>query len=118
MKLSDLAKHLNAELCGSNDVDIHGVSGLSDADSGDISFLANQKYQHLLQTTKASAVLVPNNFNYEVGCTLLKVDDPDKAFAEAALLFYQKPSEPKNITLFLLSNILHNIINMYPLLKF
>ena len=58
MKLRDLAAHLECRLEGDGDVDVVRVAGLKDAGPGDVTFLANSKYEKLLASTGASAVIL------------------------------------------------------------
>lgn len=60
-----------------------GVNSLSDAVSGEISFLGNSRYQPQLAATKASAVLVPEgDFTAPAGCHLLVVESPSSDFSK------------------------------------
>ena len=57
-----------------------GVSSLTDARSGEISFLGNSRYETQLRATQASLVLVPKgDFSSTPGCHLLSVDNPSVA---------------------------------------
>ena len=61
MKLGDIAQLIGGKLEGnaSEEVVISGVAPLETAQNGEISFLANTRYQHLLEVTKASAIILP-----------------------------------------------------------
>lgn len=50
---------MSADVDGDAAVRVRRVNTLEDAETGDIGFLANRKYARLLQTTAASAVIVP-----------------------------------------------------------
>jgi UDP-3-O-[3-hydroxymyristoyl] glucosamine N-acyltransferase len=56
--LGEIAKHVGARLVGDPAIIIRAASTLGNAREGDISFLANRKYEKQLETTKASAVIV------------------------------------------------------------
>ena len=58
MKLRDLAERLDCRLEGDGDIEIVRVAGIQDAGPGDVTFLANPKYEKLLATTRASAVIL------------------------------------------------------------
>ncbi len=58
LTLRELAERLNCRLDGDGEVDIVRIAGIEHAQPGDLTFLANSKYQAFLQSTKASAVLV------------------------------------------------------------
>ena len=62
MKASELAKALGGTLEG-KDVDIVACAGLEEARSGDLSFCKDPKHVKLVETTKASCVLLPPDRN-------------------------------------------------------
>ena len=86
MKLGDLAAALDCALEGDGDVEIERVSGIQDAGPGDLTFVANPKYEKLLTTTKASAVILKRG-RTTATCAVLRADDPYLAFARAVRLF-------------------------------
>lgn len=89
MKLSDLAQHLNCRLDGT-DCDITGVAGIEEAQPGQITFVSNVKYASAAKTTKASAVIVTDDFP-AIAAATLRTKDPYLAFARAIPFFYQAP---------------------------
>jgi len=63
MKLAKIASALNARLeNGSPGTEITGVAGIEEAGSGQLTFVANPKYAAAAKTTKASAVIVAEDF--------------------------------------------------------
>src|SRR4051812_34490170 len=58
VKLRELAARLECVLEGDGDIDILRVTGLTAAGPGDVTFLANQKYEKALAGTRASAVIL------------------------------------------------------------
>jgi UDP-3-O-[3-hydroxymyristoyl] glucosamine N-acyltransferase len=91
MKLGQLASILNARLeNGSPDVEITGVAGIQEASTGHVTFVANPKYAAEAKTTKASAVIVEENFPV-IATATLRSKNPYLAFARAIELFYQPP---------------------------
>jgi UDP-3-O-[3-hydroxymyristoyl] glucosamine N-acyltransferase len=96
MKLSEVAHKLGCRLEGSPDVEILGVAGIEHAAPGQITFLANRRYFPLLQSTRASAVLVEEGIKMARYPDLpplaaLRTPNPYLAFAHAIELFYQPP---------------------------
>jgi len=89
MKLSEIATLVAARLEG-NDLEITGVSGIEDAGSGNLTFVANPKYAAKARTTGASALIVSNDFPL-LGKPALRCANPYLAFARAIELFYQPP---------------------------
>jgi UDP-3-O-[3-hydroxymyristoyl] glucosamine N-acyltransferase len=80
---------------GDGDVDITRVSGIEQASAGDLTFIANPKYQAFLNTTRASAVLVaPGIQRPENGPALLVCEQPYLAFAQALGLLASTASPP------------------------
>jgi len=92
MRLSDIAKALTAHLeNAAPDTEITGVAGIENAGSGQLTFVSNPKYNAAARTTKASAVIVAENFPaIETG--MLRSKNPYLAWAKAIELFYQAPS--------------------------
>jgi UDP-3-O-[3-hydroxymyristoyl] glucosamine N-acyltransferase len=97
MKLKEIAERLGARLdCASDaqqEVEITGVVGIEKASVGHLAFIANPKYAAAAKTTKASAVLVTNDFaGLPTGNTAaLRINNPYLAFAKAIEFFYQSP---------------------------
>jgi len=91
MKLAQIASALNARLeNGSPDTEITGVAGIEEAGSGQLTFVANPKYAAAARTTKASAVIVAENFP-AIPAAMLRAQNPYLTFARALELFYQPP---------------------------
>ena len=91
MKASELAKVLGGSLEGV-DVDLFACGGLEEARSGDLSFCKDPKHVKLVQETKASAVLLPPDWDKGAPCSIIRVADPNHACMTAAKLF--APPEP------------------------
>ncbi len=89
MKLSKIASILGARLEG-NDAEITGVAGIEEAGPGQLTFVANPKYAGAAKTTRASAVIVADNFP-PIGTAMLRTGNPYLAFARAIELFYHPP---------------------------
>ena len=87
----EIASLLHGQIVGNDNIIIDNLGTLEDATEGSISFLSNLKYENLIYTTKASAVIVKNDFepSKELSTTLIKVDDPYSSFA-ALLEEYDK----------------------------
>ena len=91
MKASKLAAALGGTLEG-GDVEIFACAGLEEARPGDVSFCKDARHVRLVETTKASAVLLPRDWTHGVPCATIRVEDPDRACMEAARLL--APPEP------------------------
>src|SRR5712692_2709562 len=91
MKLQQIASALNARLeNGSPDTEITGVAGIEEAGVGQLTFVANPKYAAAARTTKASAVIVAEDFP-TIPAAMLRAKNPYLTFAHALALFYQPP---------------------------
>ena len=91
MKLSEIAQVLGARLeNGAPDVPISGVAGVEDAGSGQITFVSNPKYAALARTTKASAVIVAEDFP-ALPTAMLRSKNPYLDFARVLEMFYRPP---------------------------
>ena len=91
MKLAQIASALGAQLeNGSPETEITGVAGIEDAGPGQLTFVANPKYAAAARSTRASAVIVAEDFPALATATL-RSKNPYLAFARAVELFYQPP---------------------------
>jgi len=100
VKLADIASLVRGEIIGPPEaytIDITGVAGIQEAQDGDITFIAAQKYRKELPTCKASCVLVKEVIP-DVNVTQLKVSSPYRAFATLLEHFYVKPKKFSGIS--------------------
>ncbi len=77
--LAQIAEAIQGRVVGDGALLIKGVSGIREAQPGDLTFLANPKYIPLAATTKASALVVGRDVLVE-GKFVIQVDDPSRAF--------------------------------------
>jgi UDP-3-O-[3-hydroxymyristoyl] glucosamine N-acyltransferase len=91
MKLAQIASALGARLeNGPPDLEITGVAGIKEAGRGQITFVANPKYAGAARTTKASAVIVSDEFP-AISTALLRSKNPYLTFARALEMFCRPP---------------------------
>jgi UDP-3-O-[3-hydroxymyristoyl] glucosamine N-acyltransferase len=83
--LVELARLVGGEVIGDASVEITGVAGIKEAHEGDITFLANPKYESYLATTQASAVIAAGNGGSPK--PVIKVANPYLAFLKVMSLF-------------------------------
>ena len=95
MKLLELVENIGGTLEGDGNIEIQGVAGIREAASDQVSFLSNPKYSSLAAGTQAAAVIVSNDWKEECPAALIRVKDPDAAFAQAAALFYTPVPAPE-----------------------
>lgn len=93
MRLQQLAELIGAELpANTANPEISGVASLQEAREGDITFFGNPRYLAQLRASKASAVIVPREFDEVIAPVLLHVDNPSAAFASVVAAY--APVEP------------------------
>lgn len=85
MTVEEIATWLDGEVVGDRTAQIVRVAKIEDAGAGDLTFLANPKYERHLATTKASAILVSRKQDISAytdhgSTTFIKVDDPYVGF--------------------------------------
>lgn len=86
--LSAIADHLAVRLVGDGDVVISRVADLAAACPAEIAFCAGKKYQDLLKTTKASAVIVHEKQLPLCVTPALVTDNPYLLFARVAAFLH------------------------------
>lgn len=75
-------------------VQIRGPASLADAQDGEISFFGHPRYAAEMRTTRASAVLVPRDFQGETPAVCIRVDNPSSAFTQVTAKFLPPPHVP------------------------
>ena len=92
MKIKELAALLNGEIIGppqADNIEITGVSGIKEAQEGDITFISAQRYVKDLSGCRASCVIVKEPIA-DIDITQLKVSNPCFTFAKLLEHFYVK----------------------------
>jgi UDP-3-O-[3-hydroxymyristoyl] glucosamine N-acyltransferase len=96
MKLGTIAEKLRCTLEGDANLEITGVAGIEDARAGELTFLANRKYRPVLETTRASAILIARDAATDkksapLRMAALRSSNPYLDFARAIELFHPAP---------------------------
>ena len=95
MNLRELAERLECRLEGDGNVEILRVTGIEQAQPGDLTFVANRRYYALLPSTRAAAVILGADPGAPAApCAVLRSDHPYLTFARALILFVQPPPSP------------------------
>lgn len=91
--LREIAELINGEVIGNEKVVITGVAGIKEASCGDITFLANPKYQIYLEKTAASAIITSRDIK---SCSkpIIRTDNPSLAFTKVVSFIF--PQEIKH----------------------
>lgn len=90
--LGELAATLQLDCVGDSSLEISGLATLANAGAGELSFLANPKYQKQLADTRASAVILHRDLAELTSLPALLSDNPYLAFARATALFDDTPT--------------------------
>lgn len=93
LTLAEIVSLLGGNLIGDGTVLIEKVASIEHATSGQISFLSNKKYSHLLQECKASAIVLGSESADLISINRIIVDQPYVYFARLSALF-NPPSLP------------------------
>jgi len=95
MKLFEIAEAIGGELVGDGTVIIQGIGDIERAREGELSFIADRRYLKFLDTTRASAVIVPQQVQ-RASKPIIRVKDPYLSFIHVLKLFYppKSPLEP------------------------
>ncbi|MCX6640103.1 MAG: UDP-3-O-(3-hydroxymyristoyl)glucosamine N-acyltransferase [bacterium] len=82
----ELADKLGGALEGDPETIVTGIAKIEEAGTGDVTFLANPKYEKYLESTKASVILISEK-QPAASRTLIRVADPHLCFAKLLELF-------------------------------
>lgn len=101
-RAAELAEHIGATLEGgaaASEVTLTGPAGLDSATADEVSFLAQENYAPLLETTRAGAVLLgPGVDAGREDLVVLRCEDPERAFTRVVLAFATEvPPLPEGI---------------------
>jgi len=83
----ELAEHVGGTVSGDPDLVINGAATLKEAGPGDVSFLANLKYEKEMRSSAASAIVVPEDIS-DVNGTVIRCSDSYYAFMQIVVLLY------------------------------
>ena len=91
LTVKQIATLLEGEVAGSDSLTISSLSKIEDGKPGDISFLANPKYEPFLYTTQASAVIVNRSFQPQkpVSPALIFVENSYSSFTRLLEEYHQ-----------------------------
>jgi UDP-3-O-[3-hydroxymyristoyl] glucosamine N-acyltransferase len=92
LTLRELAVLAGGELSGDGALTITGPAKIEDAGPGQITFVANPKYAHFLNSTRASAVVAPPGLDVPPGRSVIRAENPYFAFMLIVRAFF--PEKP------------------------
>jgi UDP-3-O-[3-hydroxymyristoyl] glucosamine N-acyltransferase len=97
LTLAELQAHLGGQLKGDATVSIRGAASLEKAGPNQIGFLVSAKYLDQARTSRAGALIVPENLEGVLPQPSLLVANPHAAFARATALLHPEPELPIGI---------------------
>jgi UDP-3-O-[3-hydroxymyristoyl] glucosamine N-acyltransferase len=93
MTVTELAQKIGATVVGDGGAVVSSMQTLEDAGPNQVTFLSNPRYEKLLATTRAAAVIAPQSARSK-RVTLLRCDDPYYAFMQAVVLLHGHRKHP------------------------
>ena len=80
---TQIAALISGNIEGNSDAAVGGFGRIEDAQQGQLSFLANPRYEDFLYQTQASIIIISDKLELKqpVTSTLIRVSDPYSAFA-------------------------------------
>ena len=102
LKLRDIAERLQCRLEGGasdGKIEIHRVAGIEHAGPGDLTFVANPRYNAWLETTRASAVILGTSHAGAppASAAVLRSENPYQSFAHAVTLLAHTSAPQKGV---------------------
>lgn len=87
LTVAEIARRLGGVVEGNGAAEISGLAGIREAQAGQLTFMAAPRYAAAAGATKAAAVIVAKDWDRPCPAALIRVKNPEKAFAEAAQWF-------------------------------
>ena len=80
----EIANILGGTIKGDPNIKIDSVAKIEEGSTGNLCFLANEKYTNHIYTTNASIIIVNNSFHLDqkINATLIQVDDAYSSFSK------------------------------------
>ncbi len=97
-KVSVIAKYLNGKVEGDANIEVNNISDIENAQSGDLTFLSNKKYESFIYETKASVVVIDEGFELknEISPTVIRVKNAYMGFTQVLELVEQTKTKEKS----------------------
>ncbi|MBK5967317.1 MULTISPECIES: UDP-3-O-(3-hydroxymyristoyl)glucosamine N-acyltransferase [Thiorhodovibrio] len=98
MKLSQILNALSLDMTLTDDINIDGITTLTDATPAHLSYAMSDKYANHLQTTQAGAVFVTEKIKDLLNNASIPivVEDPELTMAYASVLFRKELGHPES----------------------
>jgi UDP-3-O-[3-hydroxymyristoyl] glucosamine N-acyltransferase len=97
MKTEKIAEIVGGKLISANDAEILRVAALETAQANEISFVEKAGFAENAKNSKASCLLVPENFDAELPFSIIQVKNPKLAFAKIAEVLHPSKKRAREI---------------------
>lgn len=84
--IGDIARFIDGKVIGDSSIIITGISGIKEAEEGDITFLANDRYLPLVNQTRASCIITSHDVKIAPK-PIIQTANPSLAFAKVVAFF-------------------------------
>lgn len=78
--VKEIADIVQGKVSGDYNLQISNLSGIKEAEIGDLSFIAQSKYLSFLESSKASAIIIDDVIDCKTSKTLIRVKNASQAF--------------------------------------
>lgn len=93
--VEEIARRLGAAVEGDGARTVEAVAGVRDAGPRDIAFVSQERYAADAATTRAAALIVSTTWARPVPAALVRVENPEAAFAQVAQWFARPVPAPE-----------------------
>nr|WP_279614872.1 UDP-3-O-(3-hydroxymyristoyl)glucosamine N-acyltransferase [Dissulfuribacter thermophilus] len=97
LTLKEISELVDGRLAGPEDLKIRAIAPLDQAGPGEISFAVGTRLKDKVLETRASALILPQNWSMESPVPSVFVKDPYLAFAKVLNFFISKPFLAKGV---------------------
>ena len=103
LKAGEICDIIKGDLIGDANKSVSRFANIKSAKKGDVTFLADMRYEKYLSTTQASIILVPKKyikmevFNRKT-CSFIVVKNPAEEFIKILNLFFPKKKRENGIS--------------------
>lgn len=96
---AQIASYINGSIEGNPDISINGFGKIEEAVENQLTFFANPKYEPYLYTTRASVIILHNDYilTQPINATLIRVPDAYKAFATLLSVYDSMVNNTSNL---------------------
>ncbi len=91
LTVAQIAERIKGRVEGNGAAEISSLAGIREAQPGQLAFIASPRYAAAAGATQATAVIVAEDWSRPCSASLIRVKNPDQAFAEIAQWFAPPP---------------------------